>query len=796
MSAASGARAIRRARPAWWAPGGTSSWKLSLALLVVLLLATGSLSPLLADVGWWVIAGVVATVVTTAMVVTRLTVRGRYWPLLAGVVALAVTLMVLFALRQSLLGVIPTVATVDRFSELVQAGLASISNQRVPAVADEGITFLVAVSVGVIAIVIDFLALILRRPALSGIPLFALVATASFVAPDLVDAFYFVIAGVAWVVVLHVSSPFAHARGAAVIGGVSIAAALVLQLVVIPLAPESVTTTTAPGFTPGLNPIINLGDNLRRDEPTQAMTYTTDSIRPIYFTLTTLSTFNDDGWEPARARGEEFTDLSDFIRAPGLGEEVSSEENTTEVKVGEIGGQVLPVPYAPRAIEGLQGDWQWDGTTLNVRTSTATVRAQKYTVTSGAPLPTVRDLTGIGDQPATGVDEYLEVPPDLPGVIAKTALDTTSTATTKFAKALALQAYFRGPTFAYSETAPVEQGYDGTNADIIAEFLSVRSGYCSHFASSMAVMARTLGIPSRISVGFAPGTRIRVDSETAYRVTTDNLHAWPELYFEGVGWVRFEPTPGVGSVPTFAQGNAPDPDNPTPAPTSTPEPAKTNTAAPTPQPTPGATLNPDTPLGKHGIFAPENVTRWAPALLIVLLIALLLLPALVRSSIRARRRRAARNSALPAWDELDDTARDLHLDRNETGTPRELEAALATRLGENGAAVTSLQRVRAAVEREVFSAQTADDRSERGDTGGDVRGDMRGDVRGDMRGDMRSDVRSDLDSVRRGLLAASTRWWRLRATMAPASLSWRFANRRRPEFGTSADLNHDDVTGV
>ena len=67
-----------------------------------------------------------------------------------------------------------------------------------------------------------------------------------------------------------------------------------------------------------------------------------------------------------------------------------------------------------------------------------------------------------------------------------------------------------------------------------------RKGYCVHFASAMAVMARTLSIPSRVAVGFLPGTQ---DEQGTWTVSLRDAHAWPELYFEGVGWVRFEPTP-------------------------------------------------------------------------------------------------------------------------------------------------------------------------------------------------------------------------------------------------------------
>ena len=76
-------------------------------------------------------------------------------------------------------------------------------------------------------------------------------------------------------------------------------------------------------------------------------------------------------------------------------------------------------------------------------------------------------------------------------------------------------------------------------------FLQTRRGLCEQFASTFAVMARTLGIPSRVAVGFTPG---ELNGDGSYSVFGKNAHAWPEVWFDGIGWVDFEPTP-PGAVP-------------------------------------------------------------------------------------------------------------------------------------------------------------------------------------------------------------------------------------------------------
>ena len=113
------------------------------------------------------------------------------------------------------------------------------------------------------------------------------------------------------------------------------------------------------------------------------------------------------------------------------------------------------------------------------------------------------------------------------------AAEVTAGATTDYDRVIALQNWFQ--TFEYS--TEVQSGH-GSNA--IENFLQIRNGYCEQFAATFAAMARTLGIPSRVAVGYTPG-RCAIDGW--YSVLGKNSHAWPEIWFDGIGWVPFEPTP-------------------------------------------------------------------------------------------------------------------------------------------------------------------------------------------------------------------------------------------------------------
>jgi hypothetical protein len=117
-------------------------------------------------------------------------------------------------------------------------------------------------------------------------------------------------------------------------------------------------------------------------------------------------------------------------------------------------------------------------------------------------------------------------------------------ATTDADRAVALQSWFRSGAFVYDVTASPAR-----SSDKVWDFLESRHGYCVHFATAMAVMARQIGIPSRVAVGFLPGT----EHDGWYEVTGGQAHAWPELWFDSVGWVRFEPTPGSqsGAAPSW-----------------------------------------------------------------------------------------------------------------------------------------------------------------------------------------------------------------------------------------------------
>ena len=160
-----------------------------------------------------------------------------------------------------------------------------------------------------------------------------------------------------------------------------------------------------------------------------------------------------------------------------------------------------------------------------------------YEASSDITRPEATELRTASDAyPAEARQEYLQLP-HLDPRIPQLAQNITSTAKNNYDRAVAIEQYLLTHftyTLQLSRTPP---------RDPLAEFLFIRKrGHCEYFASSMAVMLRTLGIPSRVVNGFRADEFNDLTSQ--YMVRDSDAHSWVEAYFPGYGWVSFDPTPG------------------------------------------------------------------------------------------------------------------------------------------------------------------------------------------------------------------------------------------------------------
>lgn len=658
---------------------GGSDIGMSALLLLALAIAVSGLHAVLEDVTWWFGAFGVMFVVFTAAAAARYFLKRRWLGTVAAAVAGLLVLTLFFAGSTAILGFIPTGTTFVHFGDLLTAASDSVERQSLPAFATTGIQFLICAAVGGIAITMDAAAIWLRVPALVGIPLLVVVVVPSFVLASLTDGFTFELTAVAYLLIVLNRGRRIQPAVAISAGVIAVLGALIVPAVLPPVAAGGTTGSGVGVLAETINPLIDLGSNLRQSDATPALSYTTTSSTGEYLRLTTLDRFSGKQWKPATPTLKPGNKVKALGVPPGLTDQIKVNNVSTSIQVGEATGSWLPIPYPSQSISGLTGKWSWQASNLAVRSTTASMQGERYSVRSLDVEPTIQQLERAG---RSADNPLAKVPAGLDPIVAATAKRVAGGVSTDFDKAVALQTWFRGGDFTYSTRTPAAAGYDGSGLDVIIPFLKSKSGYCVHFATTMAVMARTLGIPSRIAVGFLPGklTHPGKSRTAVYEVSSSNLHAWPELYFKGVGWVRFEPTPSRGFEPNFP--SAPG-EGTTILPTSGP------TGAATPAPTSAPVTAPKLPnqgdTTKHSAI--QTNTALSPSgygvFVVLAILVLLATPAFVRISLRRRRLDRIRSGIDPAgwaWQELRESARDLGVDARETSTPTELAAQLAAHL--------------------------------------------------------------------------------------------------------------------
>lgn len=703
---------------------------LRLSLAAYALLVTGGLGfgRVLAGLDWWFVTNLVIAIVLGTAALLRRTRLPAALVWLGTAIAWLLTITLFFGSATALIGIIPTPATLNGFVQLRDAGFQTFHDGSAPLDTDAGVVFVMAAGGGLVALAIAWLVLGRHTPVLAGVLVVAVYAGPTVAVAFPFDPWVFAVVAVSFLWLLREdvrrkellravaaaqaagggrgASPSAVA-GSGRFGGVGPAiivstVAVIVALLTPAILPDLAERDASAGargsgpFVNGINPLISLGQSLRRPANTVALEYTTTADAPPYLKVTDLNEFTGSVWGPDNSGYDDDNGINAFPAPPGLGDTIPLESFETTITIDSLSSPWLPLPYPTQQVSGLRGDWRFEAAGLTAMARNGSTRGQTYTATSSLILPTaqqMRDVPPVAD-PASA-QPYLELPDDLPAIIGDTAREVTATASTDYDRAIALQRFFRS-TFEYSETAPVEEGFDGSGTDVIATFLERKAGYCIHFSSAMAVMARILDIPSRIAIGYLPGTTIdnTPSNRDNYIVTSDQLHAWPELYFEGVGWVPFEPTASRGVVTSFSDASTATPGSGTTLPDSRPAP----TAESTPTPTAGA-LGGSSSTQANGALSAALV----PLAIILGVLLLVASPAIARGLTRSVRRRRARVAGRPAgwaWSEFLDTARDLGFAVTAADSPRGFVGRLRGQFQIDSPAI---DRLLAAVERESYA---------------------------------------------------------------------------------------------
>jgi transglutaminase-like putative cysteine protease len=200
--------------------------------------------------------------------------------------------------------------------------------------------------------------------------------------------------------------------------------------------------------------------------------------------------------------------------------------------------QGLPMAQPAEEIAGPIGDIVWDPYLAQAFIDGGLQEGMEYTVRSRIVVPTPEELDRVEFLEPQAYGDWTELPAELDPRIGAMAERWTADATSDYRGVLAIQQRFQNGGWVYS--TDVDAAVD---AESLLEFLTqTRAGSCQHYATAMATMVRSLGLPARIAVGYRAGTQ---QEDGSYLVQTDDAHAWVEVLFPGYGWLPFEPEAGT-----------------------------------------------------------------------------------------------------------------------------------------------------------------------------------------------------------------------------------------------------------
>ena len=436
-----------------------------------------------------------------------------------------------------------------------------------------------------------------------------------------------------------------------------------------------------PGAVRIVSPLVNIGDALNQSPPAEV--FAVRSSVGTYWRLAALDDFDGTVW------GLRDTKARPGYVAPEF--DGSVQQVRQEFEMGPYRGPFLPAAFQAIDTRFLPAEYSiHESSTLFLESDDYDGLA--YQVESVVPLPTPAQLAAIPPADTERFGESLALPREFPDDVRSLARTIVAEASTPFDQAIALQAFFRDDgRFAYDTSV---RGHDD---DALRRFvLEDRRGFCEQFAGSYAAMARAVGLPSRVAIGFTAG---RLERDGRYHVDTDNAHAWPEIYFEGIGWTRFEPTPGRFE-PTSTDYTGTGAEDPNPPPTR-PGATTTTTADPTATTDPNAGTTPTTVAFRdpdRGVAAGDGTngdaatSAWRRGLtgttIVVATVAAfagsVVVAGFAGAALRRRRRHRAsdaRGRVLGAWAQALERLGEAGITRRPSATPVEFAMREAPALG-------------------------------------------------------------------------------------------------------------------
>jgi transglutaminase-like putative cysteine protease len=709
----------------------TGRRRLGLIAAAATLLASAPLSAIF-DSWTWLFQAMLTVLLIAGAAVAARTLRFPTWAqTVLMIVALALALTWIFPSGREIL--IPQPATFTHFADLIRQAGEDTRSYGVPVPDRDGLLFVAVLGIGAVAIVVDLLTAVFRRPALAGLPMLAIYSIPVAVYLDSVPVTPFVIGaiGYLWLLVadnvdrvrrfgrrftgdgrdVDVWEPSPLASAGRRLGVVGVLVAVLLPLAVPTVSGGLLSRWTQSGSGLGVGPggtgngrinlFAALSGQLNQNATTNVIKVRTNEREPFYLRFGVADVLNTDGFGNTSPRGQTLDEGLPNPGAEAATERATYTEYQAEIEVTDALRQnMLPVYGFATGVQGLNGNWSYDDGQQVIYSGRTTTGGQKYTVSYQRPRYTAGQL-----RTAEPLAE------DNPIQQQYTAAPGDATVQTK------VEALVEGEDTQYDKVRAIYDSFSSKNgfkyslstqnsgaASDIAAFLNNKVGYCQQYAAAMAWMVRAAGIPARVAFGFTRGTAL--DGNT-YQITNKNAHAWTEVYLDGFGWVPFDATPAAGVQGSTRSSWAPDVERPEPEVSSSAGPAAPgaeSSAAPGRAERPDQANDGGSSSLDQGAVADEG--SWTPLLIaggVALVIALLLIPAFLRALTRRRRHSVttggpppvisgetgavsgitvttdtvrARADAHAAWDELIDTMVDFRVPVDPTETPRVTTARL------------------------------------------------------------------------------------------------------------------------
>lgn len=415
----------------------------------------------------------------------------------------------------------------------------------------------------------------------------------------------------------HASSTRGHAGWSITLGTATAAVCAVVAALLAPLLPGARSEALLKNRDRDqqiVNPMVDVRGRLL--DRSDIVLFTVKADTPTYWRLTALPSFDGEKWgipqSELDAAGGELAPIRETLNGDVI---VSSFQR---YDIEGLAGNLLPSSFEPVQLRSATRSlfYALDPGALVV-TGDGVLSTDSYEIVSKIIDPSAVNLNAasVARPPS---NEYLAVPDtDEMTRLQILARTITEGAPSPYIQAMMLQNWFR-TEFTYSLDVPAGNGTDATLA-----FIEGRVGYCEQFSSTMALLSRLLGIPARVAIGFTPGD---LGSDGTYTVRSQHAHAWPELWFDDIGWVLFEPTPGRGAPNAEYTGIEAQQDESAPVTTTT---APTTTSTPTTDPRTTGTTTTVAGAATPGSSDRGHIPAWV-WLIVVLVVWSTSMPSVVR----------------------------------------------------------------------------------------------------------------------------------------------------------------------